>query len=328
MTYDCNLACQTCRIWTDFFRFSRVSQNQSLSLTRLLEIHQELVSEGIEKITYLGGEPFLHPEICTMAAHAKKTGLQTAVVTNGTLISEGQARRIVEENLFDLMIFSLDGPKPVHDRIRGREGIFKAATDNIRFIQKLRKSLQKKLPRIYIYTTVSSLNVNEADQMLSVAQKLDAHELRFVSASYVGEEIRNKTNNVFGGEALSLHSYSAGPEIKIPLEKLTGIKERLEGLKSHAQKIGIRLSLEDYLSSHPGSRDCPFVGKDMVISFHGDIYACPMLPQYTLGNLMQKPLKEILSSEGSLKRVTQIAELFESHTLPVCPECCVEKKSF
>ena len=168
--------------------------------------------------------------------------------------------------------------------------------------------------------------MDEADQMLSVAQKLDAHELRFVSASHVGEEIRDQTNNLFGCEALSLHSYSAGPEIKIPFEKLKGLKERLGALHGPAKKIGLRLSVEEYLTSHSNARDCPFVGKDMVISFHGDICPCPMLPEYTLGNLMQKPLKKILNSLDSINRIKRIMEVFENQTLPVCPECCVEKR--
>ncbi len=300
-----------------------------MPLGRICEIHEELISEGVEKITYLGGEPFLHPDLCDMAGNAKKLGLQRAVVTNGTMITEKLAERVVKEELFDIMIFSIDGPKSVHDRIRGREGIFKAATDNIRFIQSLRKSLKKKLPKIYIYTTVSSLNADEADQMLSVAQKLDAHELRFVSASYVGEEIRDQTNRLFGCEALSLHSYSAGPEIKIPLEKLDSLKQRLEALQNHARKIGIRLSIEDYLTNnHAKSGDCPFVGKDMVISFHGDIYPCPMLPQYSLGNLMQKSLKEIVNSPESLTRLNTLLKFFKNQSLPVCAECCVEKKGY
>lgn len=297
-----------------------------MPLGRIREIHQELVSEGVEKITYLGGEPFLHPDLCDMAKHAKELGLQRAVVTNGTVLTEKLAARIVEEDLFDILIFSIDGPQAVHDRIRGREGIFKAATDNIRFIQKLRKSLHKQFPKIYLYTTVSSLNAETADQMLSVAQKLDAHELRFVSASYVSEEISNKTNILFGCEALSLHSYSAGPEIKIPEGQLISLRQRLEALQSHARKIGLRLSIEDYLTGNSSAGNCLFVGKDLVISFNGDISPCPMLPQYTLGNLMQKPLKEIMSSPETLTRVNTIMEHFASRSMPVCKECCVEKR--
>lgn len=327
MTYDCNLSCQTCRIWTDHFRFSRVSQKQSLSLDRIQHILEELAAEGLEKITFLGGEPFLHPDLCAMAEHARKSGLQTAVVTNGTVITQAIAEKVVCDELFDILIFSLDGPQSVHDRIRGRNGIFKASTDNIRFIQKLRKARKQRSPKIYIYTTVSSLNSDEADQMLSIARKLDAHELRFVSASFVGEEIRGKTNALLGCEALSLHSYSAGQDIKIPPEKLQGLKDRLQKLKAEAQKIGLRVSIENVLTDNPEkSQECPFVGKDMIISFNGDVYPCPMLPQYTLGNLAQKPLKEILNSPESLSRVNRITELFENHTLPVCPECCVEKR--
>ena len=304
-----------------------MSQKQSLPLGRIKLILEELAAEGLEKITFLGGEPFLHPDLCAMAEHARKSGLETAVVSNGTVITEQMAEKVVRDELFDILIFSLDGPQSVHDRIRGRNGIFKAATDNIRFIQKLRKARKQRSPKIYIYTTVSSLNIDEADQMLSVARKLDAHELRFVSASFVSEEIRCKTNALLGCEALSLHSYSAGPEIKIPPEKLQGLKDRLQELKTAAKQIGLRVSIEEILTDNPEkSQECPFVGKDMVISFNGDVYPCPMLPQYTLGNLTQKPLKEILNSTETLDRVSRITELFENSTLPVCPECCVEKR--
>ena len=66
-----------------------------MPLSRIEEIQKELVSEGIEKITYLGGEPFLHPDLSAMASHAGTLGLQRVVVTNGTMISKEMAEKIV-----------------------------------------------------------------------------------------------------------------------------------------------------------------------------------------------------------------------------------------
>ena len=75
------------------------------------------------KITFIGGEPLLHPEavaaiydyVVTESAHNHITP-SMAIVTNGTLLT-GNTLEIVRSLSIDLVI-SLDGPKEVNDIVR------------------------------------------------------------------------------------------------------------------------------------------------------------------------------------------------------------------
>jgi radical SAM protein with 4Fe4S-binding SPASM domain len=96
-------------------------------------------------------------------------------------------------------------------------------------------------------------------------------------------------------------------------------------MEDYAKKIGIRFLVEEYLKNGRGSKVCRFLGKDLVISPFGDIYPCPMLPEYTIGNVTKTPLDKVICDKSIGVRVKRISNLCSRKELPVCSECCVEK---
>lgn len=72
----CNAKCRFC-----FATFRDVSGRLSLSDGRRLLA--ELRAAGAEKLTFVGGEPTLHPHLGELIQHAKSLGFTTCVVTNG-----------------------------------------------------------------------------------------------------------------------------------------------------------------------------------------------------------------------------------------------------
>src|SRR3990172_1022522 len=74
ITDACNYRCKFC-----FARF-----NENVFILRAADINgivSELKAQGTEKITFVGGEPLLHPDIGKILEHAKQIGLITTVVT-------------------------------------------------------------------------------------------------------------------------------------------------------------------------------------------------------------------------------------------------------
>lgn len=72
----CNLRCRFC-----FATFRAVRGRLPFDdARRLLD---ELALAGTEKVTFVGGEPTLHPEIGPLVSHAHAIGLTTCLVTNG-----------------------------------------------------------------------------------------------------------------------------------------------------------------------------------------------------------------------------------------------------
>lgn len=72
----CNLSCRFC-----FATFRDVRGRLSNVDARLLL--DRLRAAGAEKITFVGGEPTLHPHISELVVRAKELGFVTCIVTNG-----------------------------------------------------------------------------------------------------------------------------------------------------------------------------------------------------------------------------------------------------
>jgi len=98
----------------------------------------EAAELGVREIYFTGGEPFLHPEMLSLLAHALERA-PTTVLTNGTLIDEPMAdalAALAARARYSLELrVSLDDPdRERNDAIRGR-GAFERALRAIRRLQ-------------------------------------------------------------------------------------------------------------------------------------------------------------------------------------------------
>jgi radical SAM protein with 4Fe4S-binding SPASM domain len=327
VTYSCNLRCQSCIIWKSSYAASRLRKQRYLATFQLKKLQRGLARAGITRLTYLGGEPFLRKDLLSIASHAQDCGISPAVVTNGTLINDALIEKLTKKRIFDIIIFSLDGPAHIHDQIRRMPGAFQQATAAIRNIQLRKKSNKLKYPKIFIYVTVSSLNYAYLESMVRLAQQLDVHELRFLSITVVDDTIIKRTNAIFNSPVIKLHSYQVKKKLKITAQHLPWITKELIRLEKYARKIGMRLWVERYLKNDKGASFCEYLGKDFVIAANGDVCPCPMLPNYILGNATHTPINKLLTEKKTLRRVEKIYALCADKKLPVCRECCVEKLS-
>lgn len=77
-----------------------------------------------------GGEPLTHPDLFWLLDKAKKLGITTAALTNGTLIGKQEAKKLKSCGV-DYVQVSLDGTEEIHDKIRGK-GSFSQAVSGLR----------------------------------------------------------------------------------------------------------------------------------------------------------------------------------------------------
>ena len=86
----CNFACKHCYAT---FQDIAVAKVPKLSESDAVEIIQQIGSEPLgdnllaRKITFVGGEPTLHPALPGLVRYAKDLGLVTAVITNGLTLN-------------------------------------------------------------------------------------------------------------------------------------------------------------------------------------------------------------------------------------------------
>ena len=79
----CNYACKFC-----FATFEDIPRGDRLRREEALKIPELLASAGAEKITFVGGEPTLCPYLGDLVIAAKKAGLVTCIVSNGSGLTE------------------------------------------------------------------------------------------------------------------------------------------------------------------------------------------------------------------------------------------------
>ena len=75
----CNYRCKFC-----YAGFEQQRKQPKISLGAGLKIIQDLASQGVEKINFVGGEPMLHPHLNDWIIESKRVGMTTSIVSNGT----------------------------------------------------------------------------------------------------------------------------------------------------------------------------------------------------------------------------------------------------
>lgn len=125
--FHCNLACDYCCVVS-----SPQAPRRELGADRIARLAKEAADWGVHEIYLTGGEPFLLPDIGTIANSCADL-LPTTVLTNG-MVFKGRALRELESIRRDRVALqiSLDSATPpVHDACRG-EGSWSKAVDGIR----------------------------------------------------------------------------------------------------------------------------------------------------------------------------------------------------
>ncbi|MDP8254652.1 MAG: radical SAM protein [Candidatus Alcyoniella australis] len=122
----------------------------------------------IEGVALMGlGEPLLHPqfvELTKLAADAGAPHLYTS--TNAALLDQAMARRLLESQALERIIFSLDGTKPeTYEAIR-RHGDFAAVTSNIRGFLAAKAACGASLPRTTLQILVMDSTSDELEPFL------------------------------------------------------------------------------------------------------------------------------------------------------------------
>jgi len=149
------------------------------------KIATALIEAGVQHVSLLGGEPLLlGDELFEIIKLFKDRNVSVSLVTNGILIDEKAAQRLIDIGP-DRLVFSMEGPNSAtHDRIRGR-GNFNKLVQSIKRIKGLANRSEAKI-KILINTVVTCQNKNVAPEMIAFVNDLGADELSFLGLNIAG----------------------------------------------------------------------------------------------------------------------------------------------
>ena len=311
----CNLNCTYC-----FFlkkkglypgsNFRMSDEVHEAYIRQLLEAHQ------IPQVTvaWQGGEPTLmgldfFRRSIELQKKYQRPGMQVenTFQTNGILLSDEWCQFFHDNNF--LIGLSIDGPKTLHDRFRkdkSGDGTFDRAVQAARL-------LQKNKVEFNILCTVNSKN---ADHPLEVYRyfrdELDAHYLQFIPIVE-----RENESGLQEGETVTDRSVGPAQWGRFLVEIFD------EWVRRDVGETFV-LNFDGILAGWLGMAGtlCIFgrtCGLGLVLEHNGDLYSCDHFvePDYLLGNIMKRPMIELLASEKQRK-----FGLDKEDTLPLyCREC-------
>jgi radical S-adenosyl methionine domain-containing protein 2 len=145
-TSRCNYHCTFC--------CKRNLDGDLTSIDEAERVLNHLIRLGIDKINFVGGEPFCHPLINDLIIMAKRAGFTTSVTTNGSLLTD--KRLALLKGYLDWVGLSIDSPSEDVEKTLGRgDGAHVG-----RAVQ-IASQIKKFGMKLKINTTVTRLNIAE-----------------------------------------------------------------------------------------------------------------------------------------------------------------------
>ena len=129
LTECCNLRCWFCYNGTN-------RHNKMANYDDILHILDDLHNSGCDEVTYLGGEPTLHPQFFDILDYADIIGMCQSMVSNGQVIDDEFAKRLTKYKDFEVGISIHSINKEIQDKISGKEGSFHRIERAIYYLEK------------------------------------------------------------------------------------------------------------------------------------------------------------------------------------------------
>jgi uncharacterized protein len=272
-------------------------------LERFTKEYIGLQTVPVVSFVFQGGEPamlgvdFLRKAIAFQKKYARGKQIQNSFQTNGTLLTDELCLFLKENNF--LVGLSVDGPAHLHDRHRRTAGggpSHEKVMEGLRIIKKHGVE----------FNTLTVVNRHNGDHPLDVYNFLKGIGSRYMQfipiverrADQPGEDGLALVHPRFPGEAM-VTEWSVGPlQYGRFMSRIFDEWVRKDVGRHYVQLFDATLA--NWVGQRPGI--CVFeekCGDAAVLEHNGDLYTCDhfVYPDYFLGNILEKPLLGMLTSE-------------------------------
>ncbi len=278
LTTGCNLRCIHCRASaTDLMSPDDLSYQESC------EVIDQIAAYAPFILVLSGGEPLWRKDVFDLAERAWARNIRVALATNGTLVDEATADRIVAAGIRRVAI-SIDGADAAtHDSFRGQPGAFEAALAGFRRLRARGMSMQ-------INTTVSRHNQHQLPLIMNLANWLGADAFHIFLLVPVGCGLAIKDEQMVSAqqyEEILSWFYDESLQTRLELKATCAphyfriVRQK----RTEAKRAGLPVpELTGHIAGHPGhpmnamTRGCLAGSAVWFISHRGDVYPCGFLP--------------------------------------------------
>lgn len=271
VTRRCNLRCPHC------FTGSTDQSAAGLGQSEIHRVLTEAVQAGITEVSLCGGEPLLREDLESMMHFGRSVGVtHYSMVSNGVLMTEKRAIQLREAGLLTAQI-SIDGINAEDYHLVRNSGpaAFYHAIRGIRY-------LQDAGVNVAIACLLSPHNIERVPEMVLLCQALKVSTLRYCTFVPTGR----------GQAEIWRDRY------RVTKDQLKRFSDFMAGVEARPE-IPTRIAI-DHPAGPCGTRQYVKCGAGgmLYIAADGEAYPCTSVisPEFSLGNVQQKSLKEILDS--------------------------------
>ena len=172
ITYECNFRCCHCNIWQEQKKPELTSADWQKII---IDLRQWL--GPCYPLSIGGGEPFLRSDILAIIEFLVKHEFQVTIETNGYLIDEQLAQKIVNLGISEIRISLYSYAPDLHNKMRGVLDAHQRAMEALNFLAEAKKQTESKM-KICLGLLVNSENIGaEALALINRARERDSHIL-------------------------------------------------------------------------------------------------------------------------------------------------------
>lgn len=308
-TNDCNLSCSHCYHNSEGIGHNNHKQDKT-KVMKIKEIKSMLndLRSTCDRWNFnpsfniSGGECLIRSDLCDIIDYSVSTGIETRLMTNGTLLNPGKADELKKLRVLSVQI-SIDGNRETYNKIRGRDWAYDKAMDGVRNCYNVGL-------HVTISTTLMKKNISQVEPIIIEAINNKARGIGFQTL------VSNPLLGVNDPEFLDCF------EMKGIYEKINELRKKYEGeIPIYRSEILWHLfkdkpkSQLDYL----GGCSAGFGGLSVLSD--GTTYACRRLP-ISIGHISEGIVK--LVTENSLMkelRKNRIEQKSYCSDAPYCGGC-------
>ena len=282
LTLACNLKCHHCGSRAGKRRPDELDTDEALDLVR------GLAALGTREVTLIGGEAFMRRDWLRIIRAIRDHGMDATLQSGGYRLTPERVRQAADAGLVGAGV-SIDGPRELHDRLRGVRGSFDSALAALRAIRD--------------NGLVASVNTQ--------ITKLVIPHLRELQEIFIQNEAKNWQVQL----TVAMGRAADNPELLLQPYDLLEVMPLLAELYHAGEPRGLLLQAGnnvgyfgpyEHLFRGYGSGKAHYVGcmagqTGIGIEANGTIKGCPSLPTqpYAGGNVRDIPLEEIWRAADS-----------------------------
>ena len=247
----------------------------------ILRIIDELYNAKVKSVTFLGGDPLLHPNIYSFIKYAYEKGLQISIMSNSMNFNKSLFDEIAQMiSTFETTIHGYDAN--THDNMCRNFGAYQQLVSNLKHIASINGT-------IGIAINIIPTNADYIYNMIESLLKREGIKISYIIIQRI----------VQFGKACGLDDYKLNKDqANVALEQIDRI----------STDLGIKITVEDPFplcvineKYHKYMNPCEWGFSKAAVNIHGDLSRCGADPRCLLGNILKTPISDIWENSPILQ---------------------------